>query len=140
VPITLGLLYHFEIYFPPGPSGLLHIQLYDGSHQIFPANEGTDYIGDNVTITVEDLYPKLSAPDELQIWAWNEDDTFTQTAIVRFSILPPDAFSARFSPQLASDQLQQIITLLTAANTKTLSPTAAALLSTFTPTPSGGGS
>lgn len=114
VPITLGLLYHFEVYFPPGPSGLVHVQLFDGAHQVYPSNETEDFIGDNITIAMDDLYAKEDAPSELQVVTWNLDDTFDQIIVVRFAILTDSAFQARFSPTTSNDQLSQIVTLLEA--------------------------
>jgi len=131
IPITLGLLYHFEVYFPPGPSGLLHVQLFDGAHQVYPSNEGSDYIGDNVTIAFDDLYVKESSPNELIAICWNDDDSFTQEVIIRFSILPRQVFQTRFAPTVSSEQLQEIIDLLTAEQNKPLSQAAQNLLQTY---------
>ena len=138
VPISLGLLYHFEVYFPPGPSGYLHVVLMDGAHQVYPQNEGTDYTGDNVNIVFDDLYSKMVTPPELQIITWSEDDTYTQTVIVRFNILPPDLFSARFAPQLTSTQLDTIIALLEKQQNIPLTDTAQALLAAYAQPNQGG--
>lgn len=134
VPITEGILYHAEFYFPPGPSGLVYAQLWDGSHQVFPSNEGEFFSGDNVNIAFDDMYPKENPPDELQVITWSDDDTYDQICVVRFSILQDYAFQARFAPNVSSDQLQAIIDLLEKQQNIPLSSDAQALLDKYSST------
>jgi hypothetical protein len=118
VPITEGLLYHLEVYFPPGSCGLVGVQIFDGAHQCYPSNEGEFFFGDNSLLALDDLYAKENPPDEFQIVAWSTDDTYSHVIGVRLSMLPDAAFAARFAPSTDNEQLKEIIALLVMQQTK----------------------
>ena len=38
--VSRGLVYKVEVDFPPGPTGLLKVQIFDGGHQVWPSTPG----------------------------------------------------------------------------------------------------
>lgn len=65
-----------RIRFPPGPAALLKITIFYGNEQLFPAEEGTYFVGDNEIIEWSEYYPLPEHPTRLRIRAVNEDDTY----------------------------------------------------------------
>jgi len=107
--ITKGLVYFLEVYFPPGPSGLLHIRIDDGNYQLLPATEGETLYGDNVTVRYDDLYIKNAEPYQFKIYTYNEDDTYNHTLQVRVGLVSKEVFQARFLPTMAYDYFNKLI-------------------------------
>ena len=83
-----GVIHRVEIMFPPGPQGLLHVQLFHGGHQIFPSTHGQSFAGDDETISFNDFYKLEPGFNTLIIKTWNEDDTYDHVCRVRIGVLP----------------------------------------------------
>jgi len=90
LPLEKGLTYKLDIVFPPGPAHLLHVQIRDAIHPVWPTNADADFAGDNETITFEDEYPILEPPYQLEAWTWNLDDTHNHRVIIRIGIKSPE--------------------------------------------------
>ena len=107
--ITSGLIWLMEIDFPPGCCGLLNVQVFDGSYQIFPATPGESFHGDAVTMKFDDLYFKQAAPYELMIRTWNLDDTWTHTIQVRIGVASTRAEMSRYMPMFAWEDFEKLM-------------------------------
>jgi len=83
-----GVTYKLDIVFPPGPAHLLHVQIRDALHSVWPTNADADFAGDNHTITFEDEYPVIEPPYQLTAYTWNEDDTHVHRVIIRIGVKP----------------------------------------------------
>ncbi len=90
LPLERGLTYKIDIVFPPGPAHLLHVQIRDAIHPVWPANTDADFAGDNEVITFEDEYPLLEPPYQLEVHTWNLDDTYPHRVIIRIGIKSPE--------------------------------------------------
>jgi len=106
LPVTSGLLWLLEVDFPPGCCGLSHIQVFDGSYQVFPASPGESFHGDNFTLHLEDLYYKQAAPFEFVIRTWNEDDKWDHELQVRVGMAMGKTEMSRYMPALAFEDLE----------------------------------
>ena len=107
VDITSGLIYHVKIIFPPGPSGLLHVQVFDISYQLFPTTIGASFVGDNLKMEWDEMYDKDEAPHILIVKTWNDDDTYAHDVSVLFSIVSKEEYKARYLPMMAQNVLVQ---------------------------------
>lgn len=115
--IIAGLIYKFEIDFPPGPSGLVGIAVVDGDSRLYPFGEMEYFIGDNATISFEDEHIFTSATATLDILAYNLDDFYDHTIQVRVGILSDETMiKAKLgisSNEALTEPLQKLIELLT---------------------------
>jgi len=83
MPVTEGLIYQFELYFPPGSSGLLYVCVEDGAHRIWPSEPDEWFFGDNTLISFPDKYFISTSPTELFIYAYNLDEAYDHKFQVR---------------------------------------------------------
>ena len=90
VKLTHGVIHRVEIGFPSGCAGLAHLQIYEGGHQVWPANRQGSFNTDDYTIPIDDHYELFEEPYILTLVGWNLDDTYDHTLEVRFGILPPE--------------------------------------------------
>ena len=86
--VTTGIVTQIDIQFPPGPTGLLHLQINDALHQVWPMNPDGDFASHNVNISFREFIPVLTEPYEFQAHTWNTDDTYAHLLIIRIGILP----------------------------------------------------
>lgn len=109
IPVTKGLIYKVEFFFPPGSSGLLHVWLKDGSFPLWPSEPGESFSGDNMTISFDDKY-FIQAPDHrLKLWYYNLDDTYDHEFQVRIGQVLAEVFIASFLPSLGIAQMTESI-------------------------------
>lgn len=107
--ITSGLIWLLEVDFPGGCCGLAHIQIFDGSYQIFPASPGESFACDGITLKLDDLYYKLEPPYQLKIITWNEDTLWNHTLSVRVGLASDEAEMSRYIPALAFKDLEEVL-------------------------------
>lgn len=86
--IERGIIHQLDIFFPPGPSGLLHLQIFQSLHQLFPYNTGASFAAAGVNISFPEFIPIEQAPFTLTAKTWNDDDTNAHVVIIRMGILP----------------------------------------------------
>lgn len=88
--LTQGVTYRIDILFPPGPAHLLHLQIRDALHSVWPTNPDSDFAGDDDKITFDDEYPLIEPPYQLEAHTWNLDDTHVHRIIIRIGVKPID--------------------------------------------------
>lgn len=119
--IIAGLIYKFELYFPPGPSGLVGVAIVDGDSRLYPFGELEYFIGDNATISFEDEHIFTSATATLDILAYNLDDFYDHSIQVRIGVLSDEtmikAHLGISSNEALTEPLQKLIELLTTQQT-----------------------
>lgn len=117
--MSAGIIQKIEIVIPPGPAHLLHLQITDGLHQVWPSNEEGDFAGDNDRIDFEDYYELLQPPFELYAYTWNEDEVYPHRVIIRIGVKEPEVAPEITPPiigpeeeiiPLTEEQLQEGIT------------------------------
>lgn len=106
--LSKGLIYVVETYLPPGSSGLLHVQIFDASYQVWPTTRGESFRGDNLAFKYDDLYMMDSEPFQLLIITWNEDDTFSHDCFVHVGLVSKAEYIARFLPLMQVDAMQKM--------------------------------
>ena len=107
--LVSGLIWMFEVDFPPGCCGLLHVQVFDGLYQVLPASLGESLHGDNVTMHFDDLYFKSAAPFELKIRSWNDDETWAHATQVRIGEATSRAEMSRYMPALSFEDFEKML-------------------------------
>lgn len=131
VSVTAGLLYHAKIVFPPGPSGLLHVQVFDGSYQLFPTTLGQSFVGDNLLLQFDELYFKEIEPYFLDVLTWNLDDTYAHEVQVMLSLASREEYIARYLPGMQTDALVQAMAAQEAVKEKVRRDRVAAFVETL---------
>ena len=111
--VTRGLIYQFDLYFPPGSSGLLKVRITDGSYPLYPSEPSEWFFGDNSLITFPDRY-FIQTPDQLlTIWYYNEDDTYDHEFQIRIGQVLGNQFIQSFLPgygqKNTNDQIAEMI-------------------------------
>lgn len=109
IKVTNGLIYQLEVDFPPGSSGLMGVQIFDKSYQLYPSTPGEWFLGDNRLLKYPDLYLKASAPFEFTIKTYNEDTLFDHTVYIRIGMVSRDIFISHFLPELGYQQIIDIM-------------------------------
>jgi len=112
--ITKGLIWRIEVEFPAGCCGLVHLQIFDGLYQVFPATPGESLRGEAVTAGYDDLYLKNAAPFDLTIKTWNTDETYRHTIQVRIGLASYEAFMSRYMPSVTWDKFNELLTKVAA--------------------------
>jgi len=131
--IISGLIWMFEVDFPPGCCGLLHVQLFDGLYQVLPASVGESLHGDNVTMRFDDLFFKQAAPFELKIRTWNDDDIWSHMTQVRIGLAASRAEMSRYMPALSFEDFEKMLAESIAAQEGIRQLQLAALIGELTP-------
>ena len=108
--VTKGLVYKIEIAFPPGPAGLLKVQIYDGGHQVWPSTPGEFFTADDRTIYYDDTLLKLAAPFQYDIYTWNECEVYPHEVTIRIGMVSQEIYIARFLPSVAYEQMLKVLT------------------------------
>jgi len=96
--VSKGLVYKVEFYFPGGSAGLMGVAVFDGLYQVWPSTIGEFFIGEDQTISFDDMYLKETPPYEFQCYTYNVDDTYPHLVAVRIGLVSSDVFMARFMP------------------------------------------
>lgn len=117
--VTRGLLWLVEVGLPPGCAGLVHVQLFDATYQVFPATPGESFHGDGVLRGYDDLYMKSSAPFLFQVKAWNLDTVYSHTISVRLGMASSNTEISRYMPGVAWENLTEAIANMEAVQTAT---------------------
>ena len=86
--LTGGVIHKMDIAFPPGAQNLMHVTIHDAIHQVLPTNAEGDFASDNEVISFPVSFLLEDHPFEMQIFTWNDDDTYPHTCLVRLGILP----------------------------------------------------
>jgi len=112
-PVLNGLIYQFELQFPPGSFGLTRVRIKDGGHQVWPMENGEYFRGNDSTIKFDDLYLKLTAPYNFDVLTFNTDDIYEHEIILRLGVVSKDIYLARFLPHLG---YQEFVAMLDKLN------------------------
>lgn len=86
VPVCPGQIAKFYRLFAPGCSGMVHLQVYHQTRQVFPTTPGESYIGDGSEILGDATIDVYEPPYVLQLRGWSPDTTYPHTVAVEFYI------------------------------------------------------
>ncbi len=107
--VAKGLVYRLEVEFPPGCSGLLHCQIFDGNYQVYPSSQQDSFHSDARVIGFDDLYLKTAAPFEFVVKTWNLDEINAHKVQVRIGIASSEAFMSRYMPSISWEKFQVVL-------------------------------
>ena len=103
--VTEGLIYQFELYFPPGSSGLLYVCVEDGAHRIWPSEPDEWFFGDNTLITFPDKYFISTKPTVLFVYAYNLDTAYDHKFQVRIGQVSDPVLIQSLLPSIQMETL-----------------------------------
>jgi len=109
LPVTYGLIYQFELYFPPGSSGLFHVRVADGSFPVWPSEPGEWFYGYNTLISFPDRYYSAAPDHKFKIWYYNEDDTYDHIFTVRIGQVSSQVFISSFIPGFGQKSIEEVM-------------------------------
>lgn len=89
--VVPGIIHQISIFGPAGTHGLAKMQIFYGSHQIWPSTTGKNYNPDDNEIKFSEFYRIGTDEPYLVVKTWNDDDKYKHTLSLRISILPPEA-------------------------------------------------
>ena len=107
--MTPGLIYHVELYFPPGSCGLLHVQLFDSAYQVCPASPGESLCGDNVLLRYDEMYMHGEAPFIVEVKTWNTDTEYDHGCELRIALVSKEEYIARFMPSMQTGMVEEVL-------------------------------
>ena len=101
--LSVGVMNSLRVYFPPGPSGLAHAQVWLQDYQLLPWERGEWSTGDDLSIVDNSQRVIYEKPTILKVVGWNEDtqynhnvyvfvemsETYQQSSHAEFVALPP---------------------------------------------------
>jgi len=109
LPVTDGLIYQFELYFPPGSSGLLSVRVSDGAFPVWPSEPGEWFYGDNTLVSFPDRY-YIAAPDhKFKVWYYNLDDTYAHKFTIRIGQVSSSLFISSFIPGFGQKSIEEVM-------------------------------
>jgi len=85
--LTYGTISKVSVAFPPGPKALAHLVILHQEHQVWPTNPDESYAWDNHVIEFESEYDLNTAPYDIKLVGWNNDDTYEHTVTVGINVL-----------------------------------------------------
>lgn len=85
--LTKGTIHQIDMRFPPGPQGVLHLQLARGRHQVWPTNPNGDFAGDGEIISGKEHREIRSAPSQLEAYTWNTSTQYEHEVVIRIWVL-----------------------------------------------------
>ena len=88
MPLSPGTVTLVSVQFPRGCVGLVHVQVLDAEHQVWPTNLDGDISGENATISWPEDHDLVDSPYTFTLRAWNLDDTFPHTVTFRCAVMP----------------------------------------------------
>jgi len=77
-----GMIKEILVGFPPGCAALTHVQLYYHGWQLLPANYGESLAWDAYIYELPLKFPLDEVPYQIDIKAWNEDDSYDHTVFI----------------------------------------------------------
>jgi len=107
--VTKGFVYRLELDIHQGAAGLLHVQIFDGSFQLYPSSPKETFYGDGLQLRFDESYLKLVEPFEFTIKTWNVDATYDHKCQVRIGMVSKEIFMARFLPSVSYKYYKQMI-------------------------------
>lgn len=93
--LDLGVVTFVEMQFPRGCVGLLHAQVYNELHQVWPANPDGDIASEDARLAWTEEYELFTPAKRLIVRTWNEDDSYSHTLYLRIALLERHRWEAR---------------------------------------------
>jgi len=109
---TRGVVFRVEVYFPPGSSGLVGVQIRVAEHQLYPVQREEWFIGDNVLIAFDDMYELSNENATFDIRTYNVDTDYDHLVQVRIGIMSHEEFYLRYGVGASVADLQSTLAII----------------------------
>jgi len=90
VDIRKAIITRYDVHFPAGCHGMVHITIWHGIKQIVPHEEGATLWGDDETVPIPEYWECPSDPTRLTIRGWSPGTHYDHTITVRIITMPPE--------------------------------------------------
>lgn len=104
IKLSKGLIDYIEVAFPYGCCRLAHIQVFYHTVQILPLNHDNDLAYDDYVFKVNMQYPIKTEPYDVEVFAWNDDDTFPHEINIGVNVIQdeeqPDVTTLLTTPRV----------------------------------------
>ncbi len=110
-----GVLYKIEVYFPPGSSGLVGLQLWNANVALLPVDRDEWIHGDNVTISFDDIQELSISENVLDVFTYNNDTKWQHIIEIRIGIATRKQWEERYAPGVAIAKMNESITAFSTA-------------------------
>jgi len=88
IQLKKAILTRISIKIPPGHHALAGLRILYGHIQIWPEEKGTWLSGDDETMQWDEYFELPTYPTKLTLEAYNEDDTYEHSFVIRLMTLP----------------------------------------------------
>lgn len=86
--LTAGVITTLRVGFPPGCSGLCHVQVREKGWQIVPWSLSESLHWDSYVFELLPQYVMAADPYDLTLLTWNLDDSYEHTIFVGVEVIP----------------------------------------------------
>jgi len=86
--VNRGMMHTIWVTYPPGCAGLVKLRLFHEGHPFLPVEKDAFIRGDAITYVYPVMYEIKTAPEQITIEGWNEDDTYSHEIDVQMLIIP----------------------------------------------------
>lgn len=83
-----GVIHSIDVFIPAGHYGLAKLQIYHEGHIIMPTNEDEFVSGNGSWVRGKFFIDLKNLTNDIQLKAWNDDDTYDHEFIVHLGVLP----------------------------------------------------
>lgn len=109
IRLTKGLVYQFEVMFPPGAAGLHRVAVFNGGIQVYPFIPGQFFRGDGETLSFQETLLVEGSFPRFIVVSYNEDTVYDHGIEIRIGIVSEDIFIARFLPSVAAQEQERVL-------------------------------
>ena len=86
--IPHGEINQVRVFFPPGCASLVHGRILVDDAQVYPSNLGSWYMGDGLSLVINDQLFLREAHQTVRFEGYNEDDTYQHVITFGLTVLP----------------------------------------------------
>lgn len=88
ISLRHGVITEWFVAFPDGCADLVHVVVYEHEHRILPRDEDENIFWNNYVFHVREHWPLEDEPYQIQVRAWNEDDSYDQYVVLGVVVEP----------------------------------------------------
>lgn len=105
IVLSRGLIYRFEVDFPPGSAGLLHLYTTYQGTRLYPRDAEDDFYGNDRMISFEDLFFLDVEPFEIIVYTYNDDAVFDHSCQIRIGLADTDEAIRSYMPSFTNQEI-----------------------------------
>lgn len=88
LPLTAGVIHQVDVLFQSGCTHKIFIQVFAGSHQLWPSNRGEKMRGDATVISFREFYELTPGKNDLTAKVWTTLTADFKEIILQIGVLP----------------------------------------------------